>query len=174
MVERFLDRERGGFFTTSDDHEELVARRKDVEDHPIPSGNASAALGLLRLAALTGDAEYEKHAVGVLRLLHRVAPQQPHAFGHLLQALTFHLSTVREVALVAPAGDGSGVAELAAVIRSAHRPNVVLAGGPEGSERPELMLDRTAVDGQAAAYVCENFACQQPVTEPAELREALA
>ena len=55
MIERFADDENGGFFTTSNDHEELIARRKDVGDHPIPSGNSSAAYGLLRLAALTGD-----------------------------------------------------------------------------------------------------------------------
>ena len=174
MIARYADGERGGFFTTSEDHEQLIARRKDVEDHPTPSGNASAALGLLRLAALTGEAEYERRAVGVLRLLHQVAVRQPHAFGHLLQALSFQLSTVREVALVAPAGDGQRrLAELAGVVRSAYRPNVVLAGGPEGTEHPELMRERVAVNGRTAAYVCENFACRQPVTEPEELAAAL-
>ena len=66
MIERFADDERGGFFETSSDHEQLVARRKDLEDHPIPSGNSSAAYGLLRLAALTGEHDYEERAVGVL------------------------------------------------------------------------------------------------------------
>ncbi len=69
MIERFADPERGGFFTTADDQpSELIARRKDLGDHPIPSGNSSAALGLLRLSALTGERDYETHAVGVLRL----------------------------------------------------------------------------------------------------------
>ena len=54
-----LDPERGGFFTTASHHERLIARRKDVDDHPIPSGNSSAAYGLLRLAALTGEHDYE-------------------------------------------------------------------------------------------------------------------
>ena len=76
-----------------------MARRKDLEDHPIPSGNAAAALGLLRLAALTGEHAYEDRAVGVLRLLHPIAARHPHAFSHLLQALDFHLGPVREVAL---------------------------------------------------------------------------
>ena len=58
MIERFADPERGGFFTTSTDDEQLVARRKDVDDHPIPSGNSAAAFGLLRLAALTGERRY--------------------------------------------------------------------------------------------------------------------
>jgi uncharacterized protein YyaL (SSP411 family) len=105
------------------------------------------------------------------------AVQHPDAFGHLLQAIDFHLSPVREVALVAPA-NGSDVspdlAELAGVVRSAHRPHVVLAGGPEGSERPELLRERPAVEGRPAAYVCQNFTCQAPVTEPGELVAALA
>ncbi len=173
MVERFGDDERGGFFTTSNDHEELIARRKDLEDHPIPSGNAAAAFGLLRLAALTGERAYEDRAVGVLRLLHRVAARHPHGFGHLLQALAFHLSPVKEVALIAPA-EGDGLGELAAVVRSTYRPAVVMAGGVEGTDRPELLRDRPAVNGAAAAYVCERFACKAPVTEPDELATALS
>jgi hypothetical protein len=176
MIERFADEERGGFFTTSNDHEELIARRKDVGDHPIPSGNSSAAYGLLRLAALTGERDYEKRAVGTMRLFAPAAGNHPDAFGHLLQAIDFHLSPVREVALVAPsngAGSTAGLAELAGVVRSAHRPHVVLAGGPEGSERPELLRERPAVEGKPAAYVCENFACKAPVTEPRELAAQL-
>jgi uncharacterized protein YyaL (SSP411 family) len=176
MIERFADEENGGFFTTSSDHEELIARRKDVGDHPIPAGNSSAAYGLLRLAALTGERAYEDHAIGAIRLFLPAAAQHPDAFGHLLQAVDFHLSTVREVALVAP-GNGSGgsasLGELAAVVRSSYRPHVVLAGGPEGSERPELLRERGAVEGRAAAYVCENFACKAPVTSADELAALL-
>ncbi len=151
MIERFGDGERGGFFSTSSDHEELIARRKDLSDHPIPSGNSSAALGLLRLAALTGEAGYEQWAEGVLRLMHPAAVRHPEAFGHLLQALDFDLEPTREVALVAPSdGDpAEALSELAAVVRSDHRPRLVLAGGPEGTERPELMLDRP--DGRRQA-----------------------
>jgi uncharacterized protein len=176
MIERFADDERGGFFTTSNDHEELIARRKDVGDHPIPSGNSSAAHGLLRLAALTGESSYAERALGAMRLFAPAAAQHPDAFGHLLQAIDFHLSPVREVALVAPANGGAGadaLGELARVVRSAHRPHVVLAGGEEGSVRPELLRERTSVEGRAAAYVCEHFACKQPVTEPKELEAQL-
>ncbi len=108
MIERFGDPERGGFFTTSNDHEQLIARRKEIGDHPIPAGNSSAALGLLRLAALTGERSYEQQAVGVLRLFRAAAVRHPDAFGHLLQALDFHLSPVREVALVSPAARPGG------------------------------------------------------------------
>jgi uncharacterized protein YyaL (SSP411 family) len=171
MIERFADPELGGFFTTAHDHEELVARRKDIDDHPIPSGNSAAALSLLRLGALTGDAEYERHAVSVMRLFHRAAAQHPTALAHLLRAIDLYTSPRREVAVVGPAG--ADLAPLAGVVRGRFRPHVVLAGGAEGAERPELMQGRTAVDGRPAAYVCERFACQRPVTEPAELASLL-
>jgi uncharacterized protein YyaL (SSP411 family) len=172
MIDRFADPERGGFFTTATDHEELVARRKDVDDHPIPSGNSAAAYALLRLAALTGDAEYEKEAVSVLRLLAGIAAQHPMGLAHLLRAVDFHVSPTREVALVGPAGED--LAPLASVVRSRLRPHLVLAGGAEGAEQPELMRGRAAVEGKPAAYVCEHFACRRPVTEAAELAELLA
>ena len=127
MIERFGDDEKGGFFETSSDHERLVARRKDLEDHPIPAGNSSAAYGLLRLAALTGEHRYEERAVSALRLLHELAPQHPQAFGHLLQALDFHLSPVKEVALAGP-----DARALERVVRSRFRPHIVLAGGSAG------------------------------------------
>jgi uncharacterized protein YyaL (SSP411 family) len=167
MIERFADEERGGFFETSSDHEQLVARRKDLEDHPIPAGNSSAAYGLLRLAALTGEYDYEKRAVGVLRLLHTVVARHPQAFGHLLQALDFHLADVKEVALVGP-----GLDPLERTVRARFRPHIVVAGG-EADDVP-LLQGREPVDGHGAAYVCERFACQRPVTEPEELEALLA
>jgi uncharacterized protein len=167
MIERFADEDNGGFFETSTDHERLLARRKDLEDHPIPSGNASAAYGLLRLAALTGEHVYEERAVSVLRLLHELAPNHPQAFGHLLQALDFHLSPVKEVALV-----GDDFQPLERVVRGEFRPHLVLAGGaPDGVP---LLQDRAPVDGRPAAYVCERFACKAPVTEPEELERLLS
>ncbi len=167
-IERFGDPERGGFYSTSADHEELIARRKEVGDHPIPSGNSSAAMGLLRLAALTGERHYAEWAEGVFALFGKPAVEHPDAFAHLLRALDFHLSPTREVALV-----GDDLAELAAVVRERHRPHLVLAGGPEGTEEPPLLAGRTAVDGKPAAYVCENFACRLPVTGAEDLRRLL-
>ena len=102
MIERFEDPERGGFFTTASDHEQLAARRKDLEDSPIPSGNSAAAFGLLRLGALSGEGRYERHALGVLRLLVPLATRHPLAFGHLLGAADFYLAPVKEVAIVVP------------------------------------------------------------------------
>jgi len=173
MIARFADDENGGFFETSSDHEHLLARRKDLEDHPIPAGNSSAAYSLLRLAALTGEHEYERRALSVLRLLHELAPRHPQAFGHLLQALDFHFSGTREVALV-----GGDIGPLEAVVRERFRPHIVLAGGePAETGREDvvpLLKGREPVDGRAAAYVCERFACKAPVTEPEELVRLLS
>jgi uncharacterized protein YyaL (SSP411 family) len=166
MVERFADEENGGFFETSDDHEVLVARRKDLEDNPIPAGNSSAAYGLLRLAAFTGEREYQRRAEGVFRLAQRLAVRAPLAFPHLLQAMAFDFATVHEVALA-----GEDTSELEHVVRAELRPYLVLAGGrPDGVP---LMAGREPVTGRAAAYVCQDFACQRPVTEPAELAQLL-
>jgi uncharacterized protein YyaL (SSP411 family) len=168
-IERFDDPERGGFYSTASDHEELIVRRKEVGDHPIPSGNSSAATGLLRLAALTGERRYEAAAEGAFALFTKPAVQHPDAFAHLLRALDFHLSPAREVALV-----GDDLAELAAVVREHPLFHAVLAGGPEGSEQPSLLAGRTTVDRQATAYVCQNFTCRLPVTDPDDLRQQLS
>jgi len=168
MLTRFHDAERGGFFSTSDNHEQLIARRKEIGDHPIPSGNSSAALGLLRLAALSGNRKYERHAEEVLRLFAKPAASHPESFAHLLRAIDFHLAATREVALV-----GDDLDDLARAVRAEHRPHLVLAGGPEGSDIPALLRGRTAIDGSPAAYVCESFACRQPVTDPADLADLL-
>jgi uncharacterized protein len=166
ILARFSDTENGGFFATADDHEALIARRKELEDAPIPAGASSAAFGLLRLAALTGEHRYEEAALGVLRLLHAIAPQHPAAFAHLLQALDFHFAPVKEVAIVGP-----DAAPLERVVRGAFRPHVVVAGGP--ADGVPLLEGRDPVDGRAAAYVCEHFACQRPVTEPDDLAALL-
>jgi uncharacterized protein len=166
ILERFHDRERGGFFSTAGADPHLIARRKDLEDAPIPSGASAACFGLLRLARLTGESAYEDAAVSLIRLLHTVAPQHPLAFGHLLRAIDFYLSPVREVALA-----GDDVSALARVVRGGYFPHVVLAGG-SGDEVP-LLEGRGPVDGQAAAYVCERFTCGLPVTTPEELTVSL-
>ena len=163
-IARFGDAERGGFFSTADDHEELIARRKEIGDRPIPSGNSAAATGLLRLAALTGERGYEQQAEGVFRLFAGPAASHPESFAHLLRAIDFHLSPTKEVALV-----GDNLGELASVVREKFRPHLVLSGGQAGTETPELLKARGEIDGKPTAYVCEQFTCQAPVTDTQQL-----
>jgi uncharacterized protein YyaL (SSP411 family) len=169
ILARFADPRRGGFFVTADDGERLITRRKDLEDHPIPSGSSSAALGLLRLAALSGESAYAEAALGAIRLAQEIAPRFPMAFGHLLCAIDFHTAEVREVALV-----GGDLGSLLDVVRERYRPHVVLAAASTTAGTVVGLLEqRSAPGGRANAYVCRNFACQAPVGDPAALRALL-
>jgi uncharacterized protein YyaL (SSP411 family) len=169
ILARFHDGERGGFFVTSVDAEPLIMRRKDLEDHPTPSGSSSAALGLLRLAALSGESAYEQAALGAIRLGAQVAPRFPTAFGHLLCAIDLYTAGAREVAVVGPRPD-----RLLAVVRERHRPHLVLASAEStDATAVPLLQARSAIDGRATAYVCEHFACQAPVSDPHALRQLL-
>jgi uncharacterized protein len=117
---------------------------------------------LLRLARLWGDSELERQAVGVLRLVARMLPQAPSAFGHALCALDLHLSPSREIAVI-----GSPDTDVARAALAPFEPNTVVAFGP--SDEVPLLRGKSAVDGRPAVYVCEKFACQRPVTEVAAL-----
>ena len=159
-VELFADPESGGFFQTPADGEQLVARKKALDDNPTPSGNSMLAYVLLRLARLWGDADLEQQAFAVFRLVARALPQAPSAFGHALCALDLHFSTPRELAVVGPPDSDVARAALARF-----EPSAVVAFGP--SDDVPLLRGKGLVDGRAAVYVCENFACQAPITDAA-------
>jgi uncharacterized protein len=161
-VELFGDEERGGFFLAPKDGEQLVARKKDLFDHPVPSGNSMLAYVLLRLARIYGDDELERRAVGVLRLLGESLGRGPTEFAWSLNALDLYLARPREIAIVGPTESPIARAALAAF-----DPNAVVAFGP--AEGVPLLDGKEPVDGKPAVYVCERFACQRPVTEPDEL-----
>jgi uncharacterized protein YyaL (SSP411 family) len=161
-VELFADEERGGFFMTAHDAEQLVARKKDLDDNPVPSGNSMLAHVLLRLSRIYGDDELEQRAVAVLRLLHGGLTRMPSAFGWALCALDLYLSPPRELAIV-----GSPRDDVARAALAPFDPNAVVAFGP--SDEIPLLAGKTLVDGKPAVYVCERFACSAPVTDPAAL-----
>jgi uncharacterized protein len=161
-VELFADEDRGGFFLTPVDGEQLVSRKKDFDDHPTPSGNSMLAHVLLRLARLWGDADLERQAVGVFRLVSKLIPQAPSAFGHTLCALDLHFSPPREIAVIGPPESDVARAALAQF-----EPNAVVAFGP--SDEVPLLKGKDFVDGRPTVYVCENFACQVPLTDAAAL-----
>ena len=171
---RFADPEHGGFFSTADDAEALLVRRKELDDAPAPSGGASAARGLLRLAALTGEHAHAAAAQGWLRLVAPLAESQPQAVAYALLALDEHRRPGLEVAVVGP--EDERAAFVAVVQGRGPGTGVVLATGdgddPDGTPVP-LLRGRTPVDGHAAAYVCEGFACRAPVTSVEALRAAL-
>jgi uncharacterized protein YyaL (SSP411 family) len=161
-VELFADDEHGGFFLAPAHGEELVARKKDLFDHPIPSGNSMLAFDLLRLARIYGDDALERRAAGVLRLLGPSLGTSPSEFSWALCALDLYLATPREIAIVGPPES-----EVARAALEPFDPNTVVAFGP--AEGVPLLEGKDYVDGKPAVYVCERFACRQPVTEVAQL-----
>ena len=177
MVELFADPEGGGFFYSGADGEALVARTRDVEDHPTPAGNSQAAHVLLRLAGLTGDAALEEQAAGALRIVRGEMARFPQAFGTALIALDDLLAERREIAVVGPPDDPRTTDLLRAARAGAAPADALAAGDPEdpaGAEAAPLLRDRPLVDGAPAAYVCVGFACRAPVTAPEELAATLA
>jgi uncharacterized protein len=161
-VELFADDERGGFFMAAHDAEQLVARKKDLDDNPVPSGNSMLAHVLLRLARIYGDDELERRAAGVLRIVHGALPRAPSAFGWALCAVDLYLSPPRELAIIGRPGD-----EIARAALAPFDPNAVVAFGP--SEAVPLLAGKAQVAGKPTLYLCERFACRAPVTDPTAL-----
>jgi uncharacterized protein YyaL (SSP411 family) len=119
---------------------------------------------LLRLARIYGDDSAERRAVGVFRLIHRAAPRVPLAFGWALSALDLHFSPPRELAILGPPDS-----EVARAALAPFEPGTVAAVGP--AEGVPLLEGKGLVDGMPAVYVCQNFACRAPVTDPGALKE---
>ncbi len=197
ILAHFSD-ERGGFFDTSDDHENLVVRPKDVQDNATPSGSAMATMVLFKLGAYTGDARYIEAGERALAPLQPALAQAPTGFAWWLCALDFELAPPKEIALVSPhpfsplpLGEGSplwsqmnltqsatvatkGERELLDVVFAEYRPNQVVAWKRADAESAIPLLEgREAMEGKATAYVCQKFACQMPVTQPAALSAQL-
>jgi uncharacterized protein YyaL (SSP411 family) len=174
MLRLFWDDGIEGFYDTGSDHETLITRPREVLDNATPSGTAVAADVLLRLAVLTGNAEFERRGETALRALLPFVERAPVSVGRLLGAIELHLARVKELAVVWQ-DDAAAARPLLDAAFGAYRPNLVVAGGPAGvgADLTPLLQDRGAIDGRPAAYVCERFVCQAPTTDPAELRRLL-
>jgi len=172
VLERFAD-PAGGFFDTADDHERLITRPKDVQDNATPSGGAMATHVLLRLAALIGEGRYRTAAERAIAAVAPLAARYPTAFAKWLSAIDLATSDIAEIAIVG-ALDEPGTRELLAVASGGFHPGrvVALSADPTSSAVP-LLEGRARLRGRPTAYVCRNFACQVPVTEPDALAEQL-
>lgn len=171
VMAHFRDDENGGFFDTSDDHEELIHRPKDLQDNAVPCGNSMAATVLLKLGLLTGHGEYRQVAEKSIATMTKFMSEYPNGFGQWLDAAIFMLSEPVEVALV---GNRAELGPLLAVLSEGYRPfQVVAATERGGQETLPLLRDRPQVDGKGTAYVCRRFVCQAPVTEPGALERQL-
>ena len=158
----FADDERGGFFLSPRDGEELATRPKDVDDDPMPSGNSMLASVLIRLGRIWGDDALVARGEGVLRLFAPAMERVPRALAWSLSTLHLHLSPPRELAIV-----GDVNADVSRAALGGFAPETVVAVGP--ADDVPLLAGKGLVDGHTAVYVCERFACRAPVTRPEEL-----
>ena len=176
MIAQFWDEEEGGFFFTGNSHEQLIVRAKEWMDNATPSGNSSAAHGLLKLGLLTGNEDFRRRATTVLRLMANQIRRFPSAFGYALTALDFYLSSPLEIALVGNPEDHH-FRELNRTIWSTYLPNRVIAVCSADFERAAELLPvlsgRNSPGSAATAFVCQNYTCQLPATTTAELSPQL-
>jgi len=171
MIEHFSAPD-GGFFDTSDDHGTLIVRPRELQDNAVPSGNGIAAFVLLRLAGLVVEPRYIELARAALEPMQPLLARHPLGFGQWLIALNYALAHPREIAIVGEA-DATDTRAMLDVCATGYRPHQVLAvGAPDdGQFIVPLLRDRDQIEEQATAYVCVDFTCQRPVTDPEALRE---
>ena len=176
MLRLFWDDGIGGFFDTGSDHERLIVRPRNLYDNAVPCGSSVAVEVLLRLATLTGDERYERHALSALRPMADLLGRHPTAFGRFLCALDFHVGPRVEVAFVAPRHIEE-TTELADDVFRRFLPNLVVAGVVDGHRETAtgvpLLEGRVAIDGRPTAYVCRNYVCELPVTDRTALGKQL-
>ena len=172
ILKYFADQTNGGFFDTSEDHEALIQRPKDLQDNALPSGNAMAVHALLKLSLYTGNMDYWDLAEKAIGRMGSLLERFPSSFGEWLNVASFMLSEPIELALV---GDQDQLKPLLLVVWDGYRPNQVVAAGAERDDYViPLLAGRSRVDGLGTAYVCRSFVCRRPVSDPAELADQLA
>ncbi len=174
----FWDEKNGGYFSTSGKDESVFLRMKDDNDSAEPASSSVAALNLFRLAQIRGRDEWRARAEKTIKAFHVTLTSFPSAMPQMLVALDVDLSKPRQIVIAGPAS----APDTKALIAEVHRhfaPNkiLLLADGAEGQkylgENLEAIRSMKMVDGKPAAYVCENFTCKAPVSDPRELRDLL-
>jgi uncharacterized protein YyaL (SSP411 family) len=177
MIQEFWDEQDGGFFYTGNSHEELIVRSRDLFDNATPSGNSVAADVLLRLGLLTDNADYQRRAETILRLNANMIRRYPAGFGRMLCALDFHLGRPKELAVIGQPDSEQTQLLLNEIWRPYLANKVVAQAAPDDNQASSLiplLRDRPQLDGKPTVYVCENFTCRQPATEPKELATQLS
>ncbi|MCS7275899.1 MAG: thioredoxin domain-containing protein [Dehalococcoidia bacterium] len=175
MVDLFWDPRQEAFYDTGPRHQQLVVRPRDLLDNAYPCGSSEAARALLLLATVSGDHALADVATRALRGVRELMARAPLGTGNWLCALDFYLARPKEVAIVGdPASEDTR--RLLAVVYGRFLPNKVVVGLRPGTQPPAdipLLEGREALGGRATAYVCENFACRQPTTDPEVLAAQL-
>jgi uncharacterized protein YyaL (SSP411 family) len=178
LIRHYWDEGEGGFFFTADDSEALIVRRKEIDDSAIPSGNSMALLNLLRLGRMLGEPELEAKAAELNNHFSGYILRYPAAFTQFLVGLDFATSSSRELVLAGRAG-APDVREMMEALSRRYLPHLVILFRPQTDEEPEIVKlaaftrDQVALDGRATAYVCSDYRCEKPTTDPNEMLHLL-
>jgi uncharacterized protein YyaL (SSP411 family) len=179
MIELFADEQKGGFFLTGKDAELLISRTKPASDEAVPSGNSVAAFVLLKLGFLMMNQQFTKQGEEALEAFSQQLTQWPQYSLAMLMALGFRLGPNQEIVIAGDA-DAADTKKMLASLRSRFLPNAVVLLHQQGVAGKAIekivpfVKNQTAIDGRATAYVCENYACKQPVSDVKKLAELLA
>ena len=179
VEEEFADRENGGYFMTGSRHEQLIAREKPAYDGVVPSGNSVMIMNLLRLEALTEEAQYLERGRRALDSFAAQLSSAPTALSEMLMALDFLRDTPRQVIIVAPRGNRDAAAPLLQEFSRVFLPNRALAVVCEGEELDQAaqlvpsLRGKQAEGDRAVGYFCENRSCRLPTSDPEEFAREL-
>ncbi len=175
LLNDFQDKIQGGFFTTAEHHETLIVRGREGADGATPSGNAVAAFALARLSFHFDRQDFRNAAVGAVRAYGRQMSRYPRAFAKSLAVIDLLTRGPVEFAFVG-APDDPRLRHLAAEVNRHFVPNRIVASRDpsKGTSSHPLLIGKEPVDGRPALYICRNFSCQQPLTDPSQVSDALA
>ena len=178
MIELFWDKDNGAFYSTSNKHKSLITRPKIYEDSSVPSGNAVAALLMMKLSLYYNDSEYEKKADNILLNSYHMLEQSPQSLGAMLEALYFKLNSKNEIVLVGNI-ENNDTKQLLKTINSYYIPNRLISitdtsnSGENMFNNSYMFSAKPMIDNKTTVYICEDFACKQPVNSVIELKSLL-
>ena len=176
MVKEFWDRGKQALYDTTPRQQDLFIRPRNTFDNALPCGASAATMVLLKLAKLTSNDRMEPIAAHSLRSVSDSLASYPLGFSNWLCALDFYLSSPKEIAIIGPRNNRA-TSKLVNALYKIWAPNKVVAAfdpnDPDQLSELELLKNRQMINQQPTVYVCENYTCLAPVTEPAALRAQL-
>ena len=168
LEKHFEDKNNGGFFMTSNDHEKLLSREKPDYDGALPSGNSVHILNLLRLGLFTSKEKYNKRAVSALKAFSRTLENTPMALAKMLISVDFYYDEAKEIVIITPQDKKNESKKFIDELRKTYLPNHVLSVIAEGldlkrqSKIVSIAEGKVAINDQVTAYVCKLGSCELP------------
>jgi uncharacterized protein len=177
-LDDFWDDDQGGFYFTARTSEKVLVRSKEIYDGAVPSGNSVAVLNLIRLSRMTGRSEFEDKAWQTARAFGRAIRESPGAYTQMMVGLDFAIGPSFEV-VVTGKQEAQDTHAMLDALRSHFIPNravLLRSETPDGDRLARLAAftqSQDSIDGKATAYVCQNFRCNLPTTDPFEMLKQL-